>query len=120
MTSDDADATAVDWRPETGPRGRPTAARLIKPDDGRLRQRYMGPAYPHTPAAATPQRRWRERQVASALRNSTTFATVSLTDGADGTARRAAVVLPLCRPAALAAPAHLLQRLPRRAARGSG
>jgi hypothetical protein len=119
MTSDGVDGTAVDSRPETRPGIRPSTPPLIKPDDGWLAARYIGPAYPHTPATVTPQGRRRERQVASALRNSTNFVTVSLTYGADGTARSACAGLRLRPAATVAAPGQPVQRPPRRSAKGS-
>ncbi len=111
MTSDGVDGTAADRRAEARPRGRPPGPPLIKHDDGRLLERYIEPAYPHTPAGATPESPRRERQVASALRNSTDFVIASLICGADGTTGRACAEARLRRAAAIGAP--------RRPAKGS-
>ena len=46
MTSDGVNGTAADGRAGAEP-PRPV---FIKRDDGRLAPRYIGPAYPHTPA----------------------------------------------------------------------
>ncbi len=62
-----------------GTRTRPHS--FIKRDDGRLRQRYIEPAYPHTPAEATPKSFRRERLVASALRNGIDFVMASMICG---------------------------------------
>ena len=77
---------------------------FIKCDDGRLAPRYMGLAYPHTPAGAAPNSLRCERQVASALRSNPDFMTASLICGADGIAGRACAELRLwVRPAAVGA-----------------
>jgi hypothetical protein len=86
MTSDGVNGAAADGRAGAEPLG----PLFIKRDDGRLAPRYIEPAYPHTPAGgATPNRRRRERQVASALRNHTDFMIANLICGAAGTAGRA-------------------------------
>ena len=83
MTSDGVDGTAADGRAGAESCDRP----FIKRDDGRLAPRYIGPAYPHTPAGgAVPHRHRRELQVASALRNCTAFMTGSLIYAAAGPA----------------------------------
>ena len=86
MTSDGVNGTAGDGRAGAEPPG----PLFIKRDDGRLAPRYIGPAYPHTPAGGvTPHRLRRERQVASALRNHTNFMIANLICGAAGIAGRA-------------------------------
>ena len=89
MTCDDVDGTAPDCQPRAEPCDRTPRPGFIKRDDGMLRPRYIEPAYPHTPAGAARDSRRRERQVASALRNSTDLLIASLICGAAGTAGRA-------------------------------
>jgi hypothetical protein len=89
MTSDGVDGTAADGQPGAKPRDRAPGPPFIKRDDERLAPRYIELAYPHTPAGAAPNSLRRERQVASALRNSTDFLIASLICGAGGTAGRA-------------------------------
>ena len=93
MTSDGVDGTAADGHPggHPGARAWDEAPRspFIKHDDGRLAPRYIGRDYSHTPAGAAPNSLRRERQVASALRNTPDLATLSCFSGADGTAERA-------------------------------
>ena len=89
MTSAGVDGTAADGRAGTEPSDRPPGPLFIKRDDGRLAPRYIERAYLHTPAGGvTPYRRWRERQVASALRDRTVFMIASLICGAAGTVGR--------------------------------
>ena len=119
MTSEGADGTAADCQPGTGPWTQVPCRVFIKRDDGRLAPRYMGLAYPHTPAGAAPNSLRCERQVASALRSNSDFMTVSLTCGADGTAGRACADLCLpVRPTAAGATrafgADLRRERPRR------
>ena len=69
MTSDGVDGTAAD-EARAAPHDRASGRHAIKRDDGRLAPRYIEPAYPHTPAGGVaPDSLRRERQVASALRN---------------------------------------------------
>ena len=86
MTSDGVDGTAAAWRSRARPPGLMAASRFIKRDDGRLTERYIEPAYPHTPAGGViPNCSRRELQVASALRTFIDFATASLIRGTAGT-----------------------------------
>ncbi len=85
MTSDGVHGTAADCRAGAELCDRRPGPLFIKRDDGRLAPRYIEPAYPHTPAGGvTPHRHRRELQVASALRNRTTFMIASLICGAAG------------------------------------
>jgi hypothetical protein len=87
MTSDGVDGTAADGRVGAELCNRPPGPLFIKCDDGRLAPRYIEPAYPHTPAGGvTPHHPRCERQVASALRNSTDLMIVSLICAAAGRA----------------------------------
>ena len=95
MTSDGVDGTAADCQPGTGPWTQVPCRVFIKRDDGSLAPRYMGPAYPHTPAGAAPNSLRCERQVASALRSNPDLMTASLICGADGIAGRACAELRL-------------------------
>ena len=81
MTSDGVNGTAAAWRSRARPPGPTGMSRFIKRDDGRFGERYIEPAYPHTPAGPPSHSPRRERQVASALRNCTDFAIASLTCG---------------------------------------
>ena len=85
MMSDAVDGTAAAWRSRAQPPGSIAVSWFIKRDDGRLTERYIEPAYPHTPAGSPCQCPRRERQVASALRNCTDFAIASLIRGTGGT-----------------------------------
>ena len=89
MTCDGVDGTAADCQPRAGPFDRAPGQRFIKRDDGLLSPRYIEPTYPHTPAGAARNSRRRERQVASALRNSTDLLIANVICGAAGSARRA-------------------------------
>ena len=89
MTSDGVDGTAADGQPGAGPWSQVPCRVFIKRDDGRLAPRYMGLAYPHTPAGAAPHSPWRELQVASALRNDPDLLIASFFFGAGGPAGRA-------------------------------
>ena len=85
MTTDGVHGTAADCRVDAELCDRLPGPLFIKRDDGRLAPRYIEPAYPHTPAGGvTPHRHRRELQVASALRNRTTFMIASLICGAAG------------------------------------
>jgi hypothetical protein len=86
MTSDGVVGTAADGQPGAKPREPAPGPAFIKRDDGRFAARYIEAAYPHTPAGALPHPLRRERQVASALHNSSDTAIASLTLEADGTA----------------------------------
>jgi hypothetical protein len=89
MTSVGVDGTAAAWRSPARSPGAIATSRFIKRDDGRLTERYIEPAYPHTPAGPPSRSSRRERQVASALRNCTDFTIASLIRGTDGTTGRA-------------------------------
>jgi len=80
----------------------------------------MGPAYisPYS-RRGDPQSRRRERQVASALRNSSNFVIVSSTNGAGDPARRACAEPRLRSVATVAAPDQPVQRPPWCPAKGS-
>ena len=89
MTRDGVAGTAADGQACAGQRNWLRRRLFIKRDDGRLAPRYIERAYLHTPAGGvTPYRRWRERQVASALRDRTVFMIASLICGAAGTVGR--------------------------------
>jgi hypothetical protein len=121
MTSDGVDGTAADGQPGAKPRDQAAGPPFIKRDDGRLAPRYIEPAYPHTPAGVTPNNLRRERQVASALRNTTDFEIASFNCGADGTAGGTCADPRLrVRPAASGAVGgHRVERAPPRPAKGS-
>jgi hypothetical protein len=83
MTSDGVDGTAAGGRCEASPCDREPGAASIKCDDERPASRYIGGAYPNTPAAPPPKGARRERQVAFALRNHFDLLTViSICDAA--------------------------------------
>lgn len=115
MTSDGVDGIAAGCRPWA----RTPGSWFIKPDDGRFAERYIEPAYPHTPAAGHPQGLRRERQVAPALRNRTDFVTASLICGADGITGGPRAEARLRQGAIAAAGSRRAERPPPRPAKGS-
>ena len=85
MTSDGVDGTAADGRAGAELCDLRPGPVFIKRDDERFAPRYIGPAYPHTPAGGvTPHHHRRELQVASALRNRTNPMIASSTCAAAG------------------------------------
>ena len=89
MTSDGVHDTAADCRAGAELCDLRPGPVFIKRDDERFAPRYIGPAYPHTPAGGViPHRHRRELQVASALRNQTHFMIASSICGAAGSSGR--------------------------------